>query len=238
MMELPKGIKMKKAQMLKFLFYLILAGILFFPACKLGSDFSKMSDKSIDSYASLMEVIEPGNVNSVKNDEVVSTPFTMNKKSVVVGFSKNDNRFENHRLEGNKDEIKSVFIKPLGCENCCEAGKACVCLCNGFELDKGTNPKSPKPCGLLICNPIEGIDLLSEKVVKRHDNKQPKYLWKGGFLLHREISDRDDVNGLEENKMSTRAFYVGRYKDIVDVCFESSTCMTDETKEKIDKSKP
>ena len=233
MRKLPEGIKMKKAQMLKFLFYLILAGIIFFPACKLASNFSKLSDKSIDSYTSLMEIIEPSNVNSVKDDEIASTPFTMNKNSVVVGFSKDDNRFENHYLQGSNDEIKSIFIKPLGCENCCEAGKACVCLCNGFKLDKNAKPYSAKCEDKLICNSIEGIDLLSEKVVKRHDNQQPKYLWKGGFLLHREISDREDANGLDENKLPIRTFYVERYKGVVDVCFESE-CMTDETKEKID----
>ncbi len=227
---------MKKSNaMLTFLFYMILGAILFFPACKLGSDLSKPSDKSIDSYASLMEIIQPGNVNSVKDEEVASTPFTMNKNSVVVGFSKDNNKFENHYLEGKKDETKSIFMKPLGCENCCEEKKACVCLCKGFKLDKTTKPYSAKPCDTLICNPIEGIDILSEKVARRHDDGNVKYLWKGGFLLHREISDREDANGLEENKFPTRTFYVERYKDVVDVCFESP-CMTDEIKEKIDGS--
>ncbi len=235
MRKLSEGIKMKNAQMLKFLFYLILAGILFFPACKLGSDLSKMSDKSIDSYTTLMEVIEPGNVNSVKNDEVASTPLTMSKNSVVVGFSKYNDRFENHYLESNKGEIKSFFMKPLGCENCCEALKACVCLCHGFKLDKNAKPYSAMCEDKLICNSIEGIDILSEKVARKHDDGKVKYLWKGGFLLHREIPDREAVNGLEENKLPLRTVYVGRYKNVIDVCFESA-CMTDEIKKKIDGS--
>ena len=231
--------KMKKSNaMLSFLLWTVVALVFFFSfsACsKPGSKFFGLSDKSIGSYTNLIGIIEPGNKNSVKEGELTSTSFTMNKKSVVVGFSKDDNRFENHYLEGSKDEIKFEFLKPVNVEKGCEVGKACVCLCKGFELDKDTNPKSAEPCDPLICNSVEGIDLLSEKVVRRHDNGQPKYSWKGGFLIHMDISDSEDVNGMEKNNIATRTFYIQRHKNVVGVCLQSP-CITDDAKAQIDAS--
>ena len=242
---------MKKSSiLLKFLFWMIVGLIFFIPSCMLINTLMKedVEASSIESYTNLKELID-----SVKDGEVASIPLYMNKKSVVVGFSIDNNRFENHYYhEDGEDEIKTVFDKPLGCENCCEVGKACLCLCSGYERNKGTDPYSAKCEDMLICNPIENRDILSYKEVKRRDNGQLEYSWKGGFLLHREISNyfgsfnpyskvsehftfSEDVNGLEKNTKVTRTIYVERYKNVVDVCL-AGPCMTDETKAHIDAS--
>ena len=442
---------MKKAQMLKFLFWIIVALAFFIPACLLGANFMSLGDSSLDSYSSLIETVE-----SIGEGELASISFAMNKKSVVVGFSKDDSSFENHHLvgvggeknddycicgdaslkepssgdyicdtlcgpdncimgikndkeekrcsekfefdnpddycicgrgsekfpapltadvdmscnalcgasgcimgiddggdvrrcsaifgfeTGNRDDYcicgkdsvevlpgtcndicgargqtckKSIddgkegspkacnvgfgfegdddkgddtckcsggvisppintcndFCHPTGCiigidnagewerkcdakfgfegtstpkrnypkqisvENGCEAGKACICLCNGYKWD--TKTKSVSCEDIQVCHSFEDIDILSSKIAKRYDDGQPEYVWKGGFLIKRDISDsilvNKAVNGLEKNSIVTRTFYVQKYKGVVDVCLESP-CMTPEAVRYID----
>ncbi|MEK6868659.1 MAG: hypothetical protein AABX74_00390 [Nanoarchaeota archaeon] len=200
---------MKKAQMLKFLFWTIVGLAFFIPACVIiNKGVPKLGDNSIASYTKLIETAE-----STGENEVASLAFSLNKKSVVVGFSKNTGQFENWK--GN--DKKSIYVKPVA-ENGCAAGKACICICQGYELDKKTNPKSAKPCELLICHAFESIDIISEKDVNTDEYVSTGYKWKGGFLIHRDISDSEDVNGLEKNNIGTRTFYVQRINDVVGVC--------------------
>ena len=197
---------------LKFLFWTIVAFLFIMPACQLGTELTNIGDDSVKSYSNLIGIIDPNNIDSVKDGETRSMAFSLNKKSVVVGFSKNSGQFENWK--GN--ELKSVFGKPGS--NGCVAYKACICLCQGYELDKKT--KSAKlPCkDLLLCHPFDNINIVSEKEVNTDMYVSTGYKWKGGFLIHRDIDDSEDVNGLEKNNIGTRTFYVQRIKDIVGVC--------------------
>jgi len=413
--------RMKKAQMLKFLFWTIVGLAFFIPACMLGSKFMSIKDTSIESYSGLMGLVE-----TIEEGEIASTSFSMSKKSVVVGFSKGDDRFENHFLDevddycicgqgyqkipggignarcdaparcgspancimgiddaggyirtcdypfgfekdgaegddycicgtgsqdvfpdprpdgptscnticgagkcmmgvddaekvrrcdyefgfeddtppddycicgegsveitpgpigharcedetlcGSKDTCimgiddaghehsgtdrrnpkekqcfdafktsaefgfegrdtrKREYLKPLGCENCCEDRKACICICNGYEYkDNKVNCKDVE-----ICRSFDNIDILSSKVVKRDDTGNPEYKWVGGFLIHRDISDSEDVNGFEKNNIQTRTFYVENYNGIISVCDERP-CIPQDAKYRIDASQP
>ena len=202
--------RMKKAQMLKFLFWIIVALAFFIPACMLGSKLFDLNNPSLKSYTKLVDTIE-----SVGENEVASIAFYLNKKSVVVGFSADMGRFENWKDGG----TKSIFTKPVG-PNGCAVGKACICLCQGYELEKNTDPKSAKlPCkDLLICHAFYNIDIVQERDVNTDDYVSTGYKWKGGFLVHRGISDSEDVNGLKDNNIDARTFYVQRVKDVVGVC--------------------
>ena len=193
---------MKKSQMLKFLFWTIIAIVFLLPACTLGSNLLKFGDNSEKSYSTLIEIIE-----NTATRPVASTAVSMNKKSVIVGFSAGRN-FENYHVD---DGLKSVFNRPGEC-----GSGTCICLCKGYKLDKDPNPDR-EPCeDGIICNTIDDIKLASEKIV----GKDSKYIWKGGFLIHRDISDSERVNGLEKNNIPTRTFYVQRVGDVVGVCLE------------------
>tara|TARA_Y100000310_G_scaffold333362_1_gene410749 strand:- start:877 stop:1503 length:627 start_codon:yes stop_codon:yes gene_type:complete len=198
---------MKKAQALKFLFWIIVGLAFFIPACMLGTKFTKLGDDSIKSFSNLISTIESTGV-----DEFSSTGFSMKKKSVVVGFSKTMSQFENWR--NGESTAKSIFEKPSGVENGCIGGSACVCLCQGYELDTDPDPSIPKQCELLICHPFETIDIVPEKVVN------PDYTWKGGFIIHREIDHSEEVSGSEKNNIGARTFYVERKQDVVGICTE------------------
>ena len=129
------------------------------------------------------------------------------------------------------DTPKREFAKPTA-ENGCDADKACICICNGYEYkDDQVNCKDA-----LICNSIDK-EILPEKVVKRDDDGHPKYKWVGGFLIHRDISDSEDVNGFEKNNIQTRTFYVENYNGIISVCDERP-CIPQDAKYRIDASQP
>tara|TARA_B100000315_G_scaffold260241_1_gene320244 strand:+ start:1194 stop:2567 length:1374 start_codon:yes stop_codon:yes gene_type:complete len=130
---------------------------------------------------------------------------------------------------------KRDYLKQLGVENGCEVGKACICLCNGYKWD--TKTKSVSCEDIQVCHSFDKIDILSSKIANRYDDGQPEYVWKGGFLIKRDISNsiivNKAVNGLEKNDIVTKTFYVQKYKGVVDVCLESP-CMTQEAVHYID----
>ncbi len=208
---------MKKSQMLKFLFWTIVGLLFFIPSCILASKFLKLGDKELDSYNRLTEYII-----SIKDGEVISFPYYMDKKSVIAGFSKDDNRFE-HNDQG---KIASVFNKPIGCSS-----KACVCICSDYEMNGDTNPKSERCKERLECRSFDNIDILAEKTARKHDDGRPRNTWKGGFIFSRDVTD--EANGIEEKDEDPRTIYVERYKNVVNVCFERP-CLTNEGKAHID----
>ncbi len=200
--------------MLKFLFYTILALVIFVPTVLWGAKFLKLSDKTFDSYNKLI-----GLIGSIKEDEILSLPFYMDKKSALAGFSKMSNKLENYeflsRLKSS-GKLTSMFNKP----NECQDKKACICLCEGYDLDKKTEPKTSICDKKLICNSFDNIDILSEKLTHESYNRKAYDYWDGGFLF------LGDQNAL-------RTLYVQRYKNSINLCF-SGQCITDEIKEIID----
>lgn len=217
---------MKKADtMLSFLFWAILGLLIFIPAAMWASEFLNLSNKAMESYSKLGEI-----VNSVKNGEELSMPVYMDKKSVIVGFAKNSNRFENHGYVYDRkepDDIVFAFDRPKECSSL----KACICICLDTDINQKTKPASAICNKGLKCASFDSIDLLSEKIVRTYGNDKPQNSWKGGFLHLRNVPAV--ANGLLQNQIDTRTFYIQRYKDVVDVCL-SSSCITDEIKKQID----
>jgi len=226
---------MKKSNiMVNFLMWTIVGLVFLFTAGKLGAEFTSISDSSVKSYSNLISIIEPGSADYIENDERRSMAFSLNKKSVIVGFSKGDNRFENYHYDRNNLGLKSIFLKPVNTDNGCEIGKACICLCQGYELDKDPNPKSAKACeDLLLCHSFDNIDILTSKEAVYYEDGILKNYWQGGFLIHRDVSDSEDVNGYEKNNIPLRTFYIDRYEDVVGVCTERP-CITEKIKGYID----
>ena len=217
---------MKKADfMLSFLFWLLVGLIIFIPTSIWASQFLKTSDKTFDSYHNLIELI-----STVKDGETFSMSFYLDKKSVITGFSKDSTRFENHEYiydRKNPDEVVAVFDKP----SACLSQKACICICEEASLDQKTKPYSLTCNKKSDCTPFNDIDILSEKVVRTYGNGKPQNSWKGGFLHLRDVPAV--ANGLVQNQIGSRTFYVQRYNGVVDVCL-SWPCITEDIKKQID----
>ena len=130
----------------------------------MGSKFFDLNDPSLKSYTRLIEYLDPANPEYIKDNEVRSLAFSMEKKSVLVGFSKGGNSFKNS--QGGKP--KRVFTKPLS-GNGCEDGMACICLCKGYEW----KDNQVKCEDMLICNSIAGIDIVNQKPATAGKSKIP-----------------------------------------------------------------
>ena len=222
--------KMKKADlMLTFFFFLILGLLFFIPSSLWASQFFKLSSKATDSFYKLKEI-----VGSIKDGEILSMPFYMDKKSFVVGFAKGSSRFENHEFvydRQNPDKIVFVFDRLKNCDGL----KACICLCSGVDLEQKNEPYSAVCNFEPKCTSFDNIDILSEKTVRRYGLGKPQNSWKGGFLHLRNVPAV--ANGLVQNQIEKRTFYIQRYRDIIDVCLDSP-CMADEMKKQIELNEP
>ena len=221
--------------MLKFLFYLVLALIIFLPVVALGCKFLNIGEtKQLSAYDSLIKTI-----NSIKEEEIHSTPVYLDKKSIIVGFTKDAARFEHHYQK--IDSLVFFFDRPENCED----DKACICICQDYDFEETRNYPYSKECEKPICRSIDTVDFIPETQV----GGRFESLWKGGFLYLRELPAV--VNGLvyetrgtgmlEEwgNTVDTRTFYVERHGDIVGVCLENPNevpCIPDELKGQIDTS--
>ncbi len=216
---------MKKAIMLKFLFYAILGLLFFVPTVLWASQFFKLSDKAKESFNNLA-----GAIISVSDGEIVSSVLYLDDKSIVAGFAKDSNRFEQHGYyynNPNPDQIYFTFNRPKECQN----QKACICLCKKSYLGlQESFPESTK-CQEPICKSFDGIDFLSEKITEKYEDGRPKSALKGGFLYFRSAN-----SPLPHVSTSTRVLYIQKYKNFVDVC-SSSPCIDDKLKEMLVRNK-
>lgn len=222
--------------MLTFLFYTILGLVIFVPIVMFGTKLLAATDtKGFDSYDNLAGII-----SSIREGEIRSTPLYMGKKSVIVGFSKDADRFENYY----HSSFAFFFDRP----NTCEDSKACICLCPDYNFKETGKLPYSKECEKPRCRTLDIIDFLPERT--RDIDGKSKYSWKGGFLYLRGLPA--SVNGLPSgeykgiskltvmgNTMATRTFYVERYGNVVSVCIENPLeipCIPEEIKEQIDTS--
>lgn len=217
---------MKKADfMLSFFFWALLGLMIFIPSAIWASQFLKTQDKMMESYYNLIKLM-----SIIKDGERLSMDFYLDKKSVIVGFSKDNTRFENHEYvydRQNPDQIAAVFDKPSDCLS----QKACICICKEAIIDQKVRPY-PITCGKKIdCTPFNTIDILPEKVVRTYGNGRAQNSWRGGFLHLRNVPAV--ANGLVQNQLGSRTFYVERYKNVVDVCLESP-CIKEDMKKQIE----
>lgn len=222
---------MKKSQMLSFLFWTVLALIIFVPTVLFASKFLNFNTKLQEDFNNLVGAIDSLQ-NPLQDGEIRSTGFYLEDKSIIAGFAKNSKQFENHEYfydRTNPDATVFILNRPSSCES----QKACICLCKNFDFKvTGADVYTPE-CEKPICKSFDNIDFLHEKVVRTYGNGKPQFSWKGGFLHLRNVPAV--ANGLEQNQIGTRTFYIQKYKNFIDVCL-NSPCITDDIKEQINKN--
>lgn len=213
---------MKNAQMLKFLFYVILALVIFIPTALYGAQFLSFNQKTSQSYDKLIEF-----TNMVSNKlPLLSIDLYFDRKSAIFGFSKDSKRFEYYSILPDKDrKLITVFERPKSCEDL----KACICWCSDFELNLKALPYYGMCNGKIKCTLFENIDILSEKRLSSSINDEQTIYWKGGFLYRLDITPI--TTGISISH-SPKTLYIERYKNIIDICLKSP-CFTDEMKKKI-----
>lgn len=214
-----------------FLILTIIAILLAITVSPLIAQTLNLNTRATEAYQYLAD-----SISSVKDGQIESTTLHMDKKSVIVGFAKGSNRFENHGylyINPNPDYIVSIFNRPQTEE--CEINKACICLCKGYELEKKSYPFTPT-CKKISCRPFDNIDFFSERVTSRESDDRPRSSWKGGFMFGKDVPI--EANDVIQNQFMKRdreqygTIYVQRHKNIVDVCLVSP-CISVSDKEQI-----
>src|SRR3989344_6908347 len=162
--------KMKKADiMLSILFWTLVGLIIFVPTSIFASKLFKLSSKEQNSYFKFAEII-----SSLKDGEQLSSPVYMSGKSFIAGFAKGSSKFENHQFRYSgvaPTDAAFELNKPEKCAN-----SACMCFCNGMELDQKKKPililcnKEP------ICPNFNSIDFLPEKMVRKDESGKTRVL--------------------------------------------------------------
>ena len=239
---------MKKADvMLTFLFYTILALVIFIPTCMWASQFLKIgSTRAADSYNQLVQL-----VSGIGEREISSMPLYMNDNSIIFGVSKNSTRVETltyDPISGTRI-INGYVERPIKCEK----DKACLCLCKKDVAAEGNQIKCN---GGIQCSTFDKIDFLKTRIIndltlEKTAIDKSYALWENGFILansrNREVLlkaysfvPRENLVGqtpeINSNSQKQRTIYVQRYQNFIGVCF-SRTCITDETIDLLNKEK-
>lgn len=116
---------MKKAQMLRFLFWTIVGLAIFIPACALGSKLLAYSTQKDDPYKTLLSNIEK--IAAVSGSATSETLY-IDKGTAILIFP---DGVKEIRLEGKEALVIKVTVtieKPVNCK-----GGACVCGCTKFD---------------------------------------------------------------------------------------------------------
>ena len=218
---------MKKAQMLQFLFYTILALVIFIPTISWASQFFKLGDKSLKSFNELS-----GTISSINDGKIKSMPLYLNPKNLIVGFSKDASATESVIYNTWPSD---VTIRSASRPSECEKEKSCICLCKeGVKLESNSIICTEK----VICNKFEKTNFFEKRPVGeipfKHSKLSKKTEWRNGFFLSnskdttllKRIYPVDTVQA-RSRVPNTITVYVQRYKDFVNVCYDKN-CITNQ----------
>jgi len=129
--------KNKKATIisLEVLIGVVVSIIIIVSAVTIISNFYRLSDSSKDSFNQLVALIEEVNQNN--HGTIKSMPLRMDKDTVIIGFTKNDEdfHFRDEQIGSSQEgdtTVNSLFKKPVG--KGCETNKSCICLCRKLKI--------------------------------------------------------------------------------------------------------
>jgi len=232
---------MKKAQTLEFLFYAILALIIFIPTALWASQFIKLGDKSVESYNNLVGIVnklEPGDLNSLA--------FYMDSDNIVFGISNGTIKVESIITSSSKIEtIAGTFTPPSIIDSSlsinrpgqCPLDKSCICICqDDIELE-GFTDQVIKCGGKIFCSQHNNIQFFEERQFDAIPIKTGAITFDGmvknGFFLTMEYSTVYGVSTRLDIQSPTTV-YVERYENYVNVCF-TRKCITNDMKDELNK---
>lgn len=171
----------KKGLMLKFLVTIILAILVFLPACLFLSNFFRLSEQAEKSFVEFSEAIkEVPTLEDKKKTQIL----ILDKDTFVAGYNAN----QNVQL-CTENGMCGISSYPAECQ-----GKSCLCLCQTFEETGFKSSGESIPCPKRTCQLMEGINFadglsvanfhLDEKEMKKAPNLFNGY-FRNGFMIVR-----------------------------------------------------
>jgi hypothetical protein len=201
---------------LQFLFWTIVALLLFIPAVIFGSKLLMPANQGQNYYLKLVNLVERTQVNNM-----ASMPLFMEEDTAIWGFGK-DGDFELTEA----DHVLLTSKRPTECKK----GNSCLCLCKE-GLDVKDNLVE---CKKYICNSLNSEFFTIIHPSYPTNSNLEIYNFKNGFYILRAKTNRL-MNYYPNTDVSDkmRTVYVQNYKGKVAVC-ERNPCITDDIKKIID----
>ncbi len=184
----------KKAIMLKFLTTLLLAIIIFLPACYVSSKFFRLSDQAKDNFVEFVNTVkylENPNV-PIKSPKVALV--TLDKQTAIVYFEPQREEIKVHIDVKQKDlpDPDRFFIRPSQCN---KMDKGCLCLFREFEtqsmigkdvIGSVENSKYVLKSKKVLCENSNYLLRLDNCGLGQEDGVN-SYTCTNGFLIEREV---------------------------------------------------
>lgn len=152
---------------LKTLVVIIVAILVFVPSCMFISGFFRVSAQAKESFLAFHEEIEQFSKEGQLSEKKTSI-IIMDKQS-FIGLFHHSQAFVNLGMK--EIDVKTGCVAFLYPENSCK-GKACLCLCQEYELKKEQNQYCPHTafCKKTYCQELEGNYEMSWSTVREKDD--------------------------------------------------------------------
>lgn len=155
--------------MLEFLVTILLALIIFVPACMFTSSLFRLSDQARNSYGQLINEIQ-----KVSDDDIITSStmvIEIDPESFITIFS--NKKAEKKELLIIKDSKNAPFTFNYPESQCTDKeGKngACACLCREYEVDEKNNLN----CNELLCQALENTVVENPWALWRDSDSLPR----------------------------------------------------------------
>lgn len=200
--------------MVSFLTTLILALIIFVPACMGVSKFFRLSDQAKDNFNNFVKEIQSlakdGKEGENRNDVLI-----LDQATAAVYFEPNS---EEVKVEVNADFWSwnfptdyTIYIKPPGK---CEKGKGCLCLIRKAKFDATWWELAPSKVIITedtstpaICKTVD-TKLILSKCGIGVPTKVKSYTCSGGFMIERQLAKDSSWITVSYYEANRRTFFV------------------------------
>jgi len=213
--------KNKKASIisLEVLIGVVISIIIIVSAVTIISNFYRLSNSSKDSFNQLVALIEKVNQNNPGT--IQSMPLRMDKGTAIIGFTKDDEKFEAMGFVGSQVGTPLIgnyfFPKPI--DKGCKKDKACICLCRELDTEYEEGEIKCKD-EHLICKTFEELEFSNP------------------FLISKSLNFYEPKKDAKVSEFAQfKAVYVEKYNEYsensVAVCMETEedSCISQEYKE-------
>ncbi len=178
----------KKGIMVKFLTTILLAIIIFAPACVLSSKFFRLSSQAKDNFGIFFDAVE--SINGEKEGYKENGLMILDKKTAFVYFSSPHLTINVNSID-NDDYTVSV-LRPKKCES----SQGCFCLFREATVE------GEQSDGKVVISPVKSLCKTVNFPVNYADahcgigiaKDVNSYQCNGGFMAERELLDPDDFD--------------------------------------------
>lgn len=192
----------KKGLMIKFLVTIVLALIIFAPACAISSKLFRLSSQAKENFVSFIDEIEVLHRDGENNEQKTSI-LILDEGSFISLFKEGT---ETVSLRSGS----MSFSRPL--KRCWD--KACACLCREFSVAEGS---SSITCSKVMCEDLMDNVLINSWAFERNDDEEiDAYHFRRASIQLKKINERIKLTHFSESEYTGDPDYDSDVADFFD----------------------